>query len=225
MYFQILRNLALAPKLIVSTIFLFLIVPTHPLKGSNGHWVELIDQAEGRDSYDLLTIYSVLRTYRMDLRDSTAWEICETILGESLKYSLDPLLVLAVINVESRFQQAAVSTKGARGLMQIRPFVGIALAQEPELGFSLESKTLNPESLDDPVLNIRLGVFYLKELAKSFQDLKVALTAYNWGPTKIRNRLDGKEPLPLGYANKVLSTYQTYRKHESQGRQDLTEKF
>ncbi len=159
------------------------------------------------------------------MKDTTAWEIGETILRESLKYSLDPLLVLAVIKVESGFRLAAVSTKGARGLMQIRPFVGFALAQVPELELGPDSKSLNAESLNDPVLNIRLGVYYLSDLQKSFRNTKLALTAYNWGPTEIRNRLDGDEPIPSEYANKVLSTYRAYRKRDRAIQLALTKKF
>src|SRR3972149_1779412 len=76
---------------------------------------------------------------------------------------------------------------------------------------SLDLSILHPLDLDDPVLNIKLGVFYLNSLKKNFRDLKLALTAYNWGPTEVRNRLQEDEVLPLAYAMKVLSTYQSYR--------------
>lgn len=214
-FFQVLRYGTPATKIgILGLLLCSVLSPSHPLRGGNGHWVELLEHEQKTESYDLLKIYSVLRTYRTDLRETQAWHISQTILGESLKHALDPLLVLAVINVESHFRHAAVSPRGARGLMQIRPFVATALAQEIGLGLDSETQTLDPESLDDPILNIKLGVFYLQELKKRFQDVRLALTAYNWGPTEIRARLDKKDAIPEEYASKVLSTYRRFRKDQ-----------
>ncbi len=224
-YFQLLSKRRSIYRAGLLVLLLSLMVPTHPLRGGNAHWVEITDHAKNGDSRDLLKIYSILKRNGAALKDGAAWKIGETILKESLKYSLDPLLVLAVIKVESGFRLTAVSTKGARGLMQIRPFVGFALAQALDLGLEPESKEIDAESLNDPSLNIRLGVYYLNDLQKSFRDIKLALTAYNWGPTEIRNRLDEEEPIPLDYANKVLSTYRTYQKQDRPIQLALTKKF
>ena len=221
LYFQLLRDKVSPSKWAILAIFPFLLIPSHPFRGESAHWIEQIDHYDNRDASELLKIYSVLKSQRMDLSDSWVWDVSTAILEESRKHSLDPLLVLAVIDVESRFQHAAVSTEGARGLMQIRPIVATALAKElvssdKEINGAiedpLESSTLEPLDLDDPILNIRLGVFYLHSLKKNFRDLKLALTAYNWGPTEVRNRLEEDEGLPLDYAMKVLSTYHSYRK-------------
>jgi soluble lytic murein transglycosylase len=213
-FFQALKRRAAVRKpMLIGTLLLAVLIPSHPLRGGNGHWVELADRVYESEAINLFKIYSVLRSYRMDLKDAEAWEISETILGESLKHALDPMLVLAVINVESHFQHTAISAMGARGLMQIRPFVAKALAQEVGIGIDSESNTLNPDSLDDPVVNIKLGVFYLQELQRNFKNVQVALTAYNWGPTKIRNKLANNQELPLGYAAKVLATYRGFRKN------------
>lgn len=157
-----------------------------------------------------MKVYSIVRDKRPDLKDGWAWEISNAVVEESRRYGLDPILVLAIINVESRFQHGAVSTEGARGLMQVRPIVVRALAEERDLEPWAEEK-----SLDDPVLNIRIGVQYLHSLKRDFRDLRVALTAYNWGPTEIRNRLEEDEMLPLEYAMKVLSTYHSYHRRIS----------
>ncbi len=42
-----------------------------------------------------------------------------------------------------------------------------------------------------------------------FGDLQVALTAYNWGPTRIRQKLAAKESMPTEYAAKVLSVHRS----------------
>ena len=59
----------------------------------------------------------------------------------------------------------------------------------------------------DPQVNIRLGLYYLSQLILQFRDLKVALAAYNFGPTYIRERIELGMPLPTQYANKVLRKY------------------
>jgi soluble lytic murein transglycosylase-like protein len=87
------------------------------------------------------------------------------------KYSLDPALVKAVIHAESRFDPLAVSPRGAAGLMQLGP--GTAR----ELGVK---DPFNPKH------NIDGGVQYLKDLLNTFNgDKKLALAAYNAGPTQV----------------------------------------
>jgi soluble lytic murein transglycosylase len=210
--FHALRWLKSAYCLALLCLFIVLLNPVHPFRGDNGHRVELPNFSSDKQDYELFRIYSIVKSRRVDLKDASAWAISETILTESLKHSLDPLLVLAVIEVESSFQHTAVSRRGARGLMQIRPFVANSIADQVDLGVSFASRELHPEALDDPILNIKLGAFYLQHLKRRFRDVKLALTAYNWGPTEIRSRLDMEQAVPLDYAMKVLSAYQSYRR-------------
>ncbi|MFQ5851188.1 MAG: lytic transglycosylase domain-containing protein [Candidatus Binatia bacterium] len=191
--------------LALTLLVLVVLNPMDPMNGEIGHLIEQTEWTGGIQIEETVKIYSVLKSHRNDLDESSAWTIAKTTLEESKKHSLDPMLVLAIIKVESRFQHLAVSPVGARGLMQIRPFVASALVPEVDL-----ETWHGIESLDDPVLNIKIGVFYLSRLKKRFRDMKLTLTAYNWGPTKIRNRLAEKGVIPLGYAMKVLSTYRFY---------------
>ncbi|OGP50412.1 MAG: hypothetical protein A2Y79_05805 [Deltaproteobacteria bacterium RBG_13_43_22] len=93
------------------------------------------------------------------------------IRAASLKYSLDPALVKAVIHAESRFDPRAVSPKGAVGLMQIDPDTA------RELGIK---DPFNPKH------NIDGGARYLKEMLDAFEgDQRLALAAYNAGPTRV----------------------------------------
>ena len=69
-----------------------------------------------------------------------------------------------------------------------------------------------PESLDDPVLNLRLGIYYLHGLKKQFQQLNLALIAYNSGPGDTQNRLENNLDLADEYASLVLNAYQRYKK-------------
>lgn len=206
-YFQLVRAKLSPLKLTILALFYFLLLPSHPFNGENGHLMEAADQYKSKEISELLQIYSVLKSQSGDLKDAWAWSISKAIIEESRKHALDPMLVLAVINVESSFQSAAVSPEGARGLMQINPSFANALAQEADI-----ERWEGEQSLDDPILNIKLGVFYLQSLKQDFRDIKLALTAYNWGPTEIKSRLQEDDALPFEYAMKVLSAYQSYRK-------------
>ena len=154
-------------------------------------------------------IYAVLKSHRADVGDGTAWRVAFTIASESRRHSLAPELILAVIRVESSFRRRAVSSAGARGFMQIRPFVADALAEE--LGFA---KWKGIESLDDPVTNVKLGVFYLAYLKHRFGDLKLALSAYRWGPTRVQSRLEAAQSVPRGYARQVIKFAALYRRQQ-----------
>lgn len=101
------------------------------------------------------------------------------IAEESARAAYDPLLILAIIDVESDFEEDAVSPKGARGLMQIKPSTLHFLAQK-------EGLRLTPAEVSaDAALCVRLGVRYLRSLHDRFADLDLALMAYNAGPARI----------------------------------------
>ena len=160
---------------------------------------------------ELMRIYAIVRSHRPDITEAEAWEISEVILEESSGYGLDPMLVLAVIDVESKFQYGAVSPAGARGIMQILPYVAKSLVQKIGLHQLSHSKSFRPEFLDDPVINIKLGVYYLHDLKKSFRNLTHALTAYNMGPTETKNRLENDIEIPEEYSTLVLAAYRQYK--------------
>jgi soluble lytic murein transglycosylase-like protein len=186
----------------------FLAVPTKLFKQGKLPVMERQEQPPA----ELLKIYSVVRGSMDQASESSVWAISRTILQESRRHSFDPLLVLAVIAVESRFQHTAASPDGARGMMQIQPYIAAALAQQRESLYGDRRADGDQPDLDNPIVNIKLGVFYLHSLWQSFRDLKIALAAYNYGPTEIKSRLDEEEEVPQDYALKVLSTYQRYRR-------------
>lgn len=105
----------------------------------------------------------------------------------SKQYDIDPFLVAAVINVESKFNKEAISQKEARGLMQITPQTGEWAAGE--LGISNFSREL----LFEPEVNIRIGIWYLNQLKQEFNnDIKLVLTAYNAGSGNVNKWLEDK---------------------------------
>ena len=100
----------------------------------------------------------------------------EIIVEHSDRNDLEPQLVAAVIRVESNFNSAAVSKKGARGLMQIMPQTGTWIAGQ------MGMDDFAPEKLFDPMVNITMGTWYLRDLYRSFNDnAYAALAAYNGG--------------------------------------------
>ena len=160
----------------------------------------------------LVKIFSIVKSNRPRLADKEAWKISTTILDESAKRDVDPMLVLAVIKVESGFRNQALSPMGARGIMQIMPETGKYLSAELYRVDGFETPTFKPHHLDDPEVNIKLGVYYLDGLKKQFRTLNLALLAYNFGPGEIQNRLENNIDLSDGYAALVLTAYREYKK-------------
>jgi soluble lytic murein transglycosylase len=149
-------------------------------------------------------ILSVLESRQTDLSSVAKEDLAEAIYDEANRYGYDPKFILALIDTESNFFNWAVSKAGAKGLMQIMPEVAQDLAQRMGIEW------MGDRTLFNPYLNVKMGVYYLSELLKYFDDdLGTAVTAYNYGPTYVRSLLDRKEQLPLGYYKSILSTYQT----------------
>jgi len=127
--------------------------------------------------------------------------ICEraqlgaTIVREAEAAGFNPLLVLAVIEVESGFDLSALSGAGARGLMQLR---------EPTMRRELSRHGLKGDA-GDPVMNVRAGVRYLHRLVRAFGREDLALMAYNAGPNRILGYLrSGEVPARfLAYPRRV----------------------
>lgn len=162
---------------------------------------------------ELVKIFSIVQANRPDLFEKDAWDLAEVILAESSKYKLDPILILAVIDVESKFQFGVVSPAGARGIMQIMPATGKFLVKSVRaLAKEIKVEQLMPEHLDDPIVNIKLGTYYLHDLRKSFQNVNNALIAYNLGPTELRIRMEKQIEYNGEYANAVLTAYQKFKK-------------
>jgi soluble lytic murein transglycosylase-like protein len=87
------------------------------------------------------------------------------------QHQLEPKLLRGVIEQESGFRACAVSAKGARGLMQLMPAT---------------IEQFKVEDAFDPKQNIEAGATYLKQLLDKYKDdVKLALAAYNAGPTAV----------------------------------------
>jgi soluble lytic murein transglycosylase-like protein len=102
--------------------------------------------------------------------------LAATVLEEAQAAGLDPLFVLAVIEVESGYDPGALSERGARGLMQLRPST---------LRHEAARSNLLGDDPSDPVLNVKAGVRYYQRLLRVFGSQDLALMAYNAGPNRI----------------------------------------
>jgi soluble lytic murein transglycosylase-like protein len=118
-----------------------------------------------------------------------AREYARLVLEITEKYnSVDPLFLLAVGIVESRFTARATSHADARGLYQIWPATARWLADELGWEFS-EAMLYEPEK------NTELAACYLDKLFATYGDSRLVLAEYNGGPTNARRLKSGSERL------------------------------
>jgi soluble lytic murein transglycosylase-like protein len=151
---------------------------------------------------DTVRTHLLRHAKRTGLTEAEIATLSHTLVTEARRHGLDPRLVLAVIHVESRYDSYAVSDKNAMGLMQILPTTGEWLAAQ--VGVTWQG----PQTLFDPIANVRLGVAYLSRLLERYDgNVAAALAAYNWGPGHIDGRLRDGTPLPAAYADLVLRAY------------------
>lgn len=113
-------------------------------------------------------------------------------------YQVDAALLHAVISAESGYNPAAVSLKGAVGLMQLMPAT---------------ARRYGVENSFDPAQNIHGGAQYLSHLLQLFgNNLELALAAYNAGENAVIRHGYSIPPYreTLGYVPKVLKLHKTY---------------
>ena len=143
----------------------------------------------------------------------------ELVEMRAAELQLDPLLIYAVMMQESEFDEKAVSTAGAVGLLQIMPSTGEMIAKK------LSHRSFTGDSLFEPYTNISFGAWYLKTLIARFNgNLPLAIAAYNAGPNAVDEWLkrwgefdmdEFVENIPYPetkkYVEKVLGYYETYK--------------
>jgi hypothetical protein len=151
-------------------------------------------------------VYSELAPRLFEQLDPTEIKLLsETIVDECKKTGINPLFVLAIIEVESNFDVEAISYSGARGLMQLMPGT-----------FRDVSKS---KRMLDPVQNVKAGIAYIALLyANGFTTPESLLHAYNQGPGNAIQVAKGAMEMPEEtriHIPKVMSVY--YRLTTSNG--------
>jgi len=143
----------------------------------------------------------------------------EALTAAAGRVSLDPFLVAAVVREESSFYPAARSRVGARGLMQLMPDTGRAVAQARQIPFP------DPDVLDQPATNLELGTIFFAGLLREFGDARLAAAAYNAGPTRVREWWAGRrsddlevwvDQIPYNetraFVKRVMLSWEEYRR-------------
>ncbi len=135
------------------------------------------------------------------------------------KYGVDELLIYSIIREESRFQEDAVSSAKAVGLMQLIPPTARIVAKD------IGIKGFIPKMLTIPRVNIEMGTWYFRKLLDELQgDVELALAGYNAGPRKTaewKARLHGLEKDEFieeitfsetrNYIKRILRSYGVYK--------------
>ena len=130
--------------------------------------------------------------------------------GHAKNYDLNPALLAAVIEQESKFRSDAKSSAGAIGLMQLQPATakGIALRTGG-------SKFVLSD-LYDPELNVRYGAWYLHHLLQKYDDERLALAAYNAGQQNVDSWRAAGQDIQFSetraYVDKVERLKEIYRR-------------
>jgi hypothetical protein len=117
----------------------------------------------------------------------------DLIVNTAQAYGVDPILVQALVQVESNYQPRARSSKGAVGLMQLMPSV---------------VKEYGVRNAYDPKANVEAGVQKLKALLEKYgtQGVNLALAAYNAGEGAVA-RFNGIPPYreTQSYVTRILA--------------------
>lgn len=123
-------------------------------------------------------------------------------------FNLDPALLKAVMAAESGFNPAAVSPKGAIGLMQVMP------ATAERFGLQADRKKSVAQKLADPKTNIRIGARYLRVLRDMYPNQQhLVLASYNAGEGAVQKYKDAIPPFPetRNYVKLVTQFYKLYQ--------------
>ncbi len=154
------------------------------------------------DLEEKVQILQVIEDFQIGFTDEEKAELANVISSECDKYDYDPLFLFALILTESSFKRGQVSSVGAQGLMQIRPFVGRSLADKAGVDWEANRTLFEPE------LIIQLGSLHMFERILKFKDVHKAVISYNLGETALRSRMKLNKPLPKSYLNKVMGNYE-----------------
>ncbi|MBQ5488019.1 MAG: lytic transglycosylase domain-containing protein [Clostridia bacterium] len=140
----------------------------------------------------------------------------DEVAAASERYGLDADLVFAVIRTESSFKPDAVSSAGAKGLMQI-------MTPTAEWVCWRYNEEYDPSRIFEPEYNIELGCRLLAYLIDYYDgNTEYAVAAYNAGNGRVDGWLqdperfrDGKLMIPIdetrNYVKKVLDSYEKYK--------------
>lgn len=184
-----------------------------------GGWAPEATDANSGDTYTGTVVLRGLRGLETNTTDGdmelTLLRLsrAESLLGYSAKYrvpadlaglvydaalreGIQPELGFRLVNVESGFNIRARSRAHAFGLTQVQ--VATARFYDP---------FVTAEQLYEPERNLTLGFRYLRDLIETYDDMDLALLAYNRGPSKVRKLIQAGQNPDNGYPATLMEGY------------------
>ena len=144
-------------------------------------------------------------------------EYTEYVKKYANEYNVDEYLIYAIIKAESNFEPNSESHRGAKGLMQLM----YSTAEDISKRIGIE---LNEDNILEPDININLGTKYISMLIQKYNNINLALAAYNAGSGNVDGwiekgtlKSDGSdiENVPFtetnNYVRKILRDYEIYK--------------
>ncbi len=123
-------------------------------------------------------------------------DLAAQIHDEAIRAGLDPELAFRLVKVESNFNPQARSSANAFGLAQVQ----LPTARHYDA-------RVTEKDLYDPQHNLRIGFRYLVDLNDRYANMRLALLAYNVGPSRLQDIIDGGRDVKGTYAAAVLKGY------------------
>ena len=158
----------------------------------------------------LLALPVLLKVPDMVRRVAYPLKYEETLRAAAAENGVEPALAAAVIRTESRFEPEVESSRGAYGLMQLRPETARFISERGGIGGDYR----------DPKTNIRMGTWYLGYLLGQYEGHeRLVLAAYNSGEGQVNSWIsnegfDVEQDIPFAetrhYVEKVLEARDTY---------------
>ena len=144
-------------------------------------------------------------------------EYTEYVKKYANEYNVDEYLIYAIIKAESNFEPNAESHRGAKGLMQLM----YSTAEDISKRIGIE---LNEDNILEPDININLGTKYIFMLIQKYNNINLALAAYNAGSGNVDGWIEKGtlksdrsdiENVPFtetnNYVRKILRDYEIYK--------------
>lgn len=172
-------------------------------KDSNGNFYFTDNQMD--ESYRLLSVFRSNLTqqsnnnYSFKAYQQNKVQFLPLIQAAARQFEVDADLIHAIVDIESAFNPRAVSKAGASGLMQLMPKTAQGLGVKDRF---------NPQQ------NIQGGTRYFSQLLARFDGSnRLALAAYNAGPTAVSNAGNSVPNYPetKRYVVKVMNKYQSLK--------------
>jgi soluble lytic murein transglycosylase-like protein len=165
-------------------------------------WISKVKNDLIRASYGVVKHYLVELKGRYALLEilrnkpltvGQALEIADVVMDETKASKVPVHMVLGVMSLESEFYPDAVSSEGARGLMQVMPDIwNQYVSTEPLKGLKMKH---------NPALNVMVGIRYLGDLKRQYGDWRKVLKEYG----------GFKKKSPETYIRVVMANAERYR--------------